>query len=90
MSRSHRLDSGVQVVWFKRDLRVRDHRPLLEACARGPVLALYCFEPSLMREPGLEEESQRVFERQGSRRRPAQRRKANRETRPSAQLALFD
>ena len=40
----------VQVVWFKRDLRLRDHRPLSEACARGPVLALYCFEPALLAE----------------------------------------
>jgi deoxyribodipyrimidine photo-lyase len=38
----------VQVVWFKRDLRIEDHRPLVEACARGPVLALYVFEPDLM------------------------------------------
>ncbi len=38
----------IQVVWFKRDLRVRDHRPLAEACACGPVLALYCFEPELL------------------------------------------
>ena len=26
--------SAVQVVWFKRDLRVRDHRPLAEAARR--------------------------------------------------------
>ena len=29
------------VVWFKRDLRVQDHWPLLEAAQRGPVLCLY-------------------------------------------------
>jgi deoxyribodipyrimidine photo-lyase len=34
-----------QVVWFKRDLRVYDHRPLLEALRRGPVLPLYVAEP---------------------------------------------
>lgn len=39
--------SGVQLVWFKRDLRVADHRPLVEAAAQGPVLALYVYEPSL-------------------------------------------
>jgi len=39
--------SHVQVVWFKRDLRVRDHRPLYEAARRGPVLGLYVYEPSL-------------------------------------------
>ena len=27
-------------MWFKRDLRTVDHRPLLEACAHGPVLPL--------------------------------------------------
>jgi len=45
------LAQAIQVVWFKRDLRVHDHRPLVEACARGPVAALYCFEPSLLAEP---------------------------------------
>ncbi len=35
----------VQVVWFKRDLRATDHRPLSEAAAAGPVLPLYVAEP---------------------------------------------
>lgn len=35
----------VQLVWFKRDLRVHDHRPLWEAAQRGPVLPLYIVEP---------------------------------------------
>ncbi len=39
-----------RVVWFKRDLRVRDHRPLLEAAAAGPVLPLYVAEPDLWRQ----------------------------------------
>lgn len=39
----------VQVVWFKRDLRLHDHRPLVEATARGPVVCLYIYEPELMR-----------------------------------------
>lgn len=39
--------SNVQVVWFKRDLRVRDHEPLVEAAKRGPVLPLYIVEPDL-------------------------------------------
>ncbi|TSE26417.1 Cryptochrome-like protein cry2 [Tepidimonas sediminis] len=43
--------SGVQLVWFKRDLRVRDHAPLVQAAARGPVLALYIVEPGLWRQP---------------------------------------
>ena len=35
----------VQLVWFKRDLRVHDHRPLWEAAQRGPVLPLYIVVP---------------------------------------------
>ncbi|GIW31786.1 MAG: deoxyribodipyrimidine photo-lyase [Meiothermus sp.] len=41
----------VQLVWFKRDLRTQDHRPLYEASLRGPVLPLYVVEPSLVRAP---------------------------------------
>ncbi len=32
-------------VWFKRDLRMRDHAPLTHAAAQGPVIALYIYEP---------------------------------------------
>lgn len=38
----------IEVVWFKRDLRIIDHAPLLEASRRGPVLPLYIIEPSLL------------------------------------------
>ena len=38
---------SVSVVWFKRDLRLSDHRPLADACEQGPVLCIYCFEPTL-------------------------------------------
>ncbi|MEM9386996.1 MAG: FAD-binding domain-containing protein [Pseudomonadota bacterium] len=39
-------DSTPQVVWFKRDLRIHDHRPLTEATrSGGPVLPLYVCEP---------------------------------------------
>jgi deoxyribodipyrimidine photo-lyase len=41
----------VQIVWFKRDLRVADHTPLVEASARGPVLPLYIVEPEYWQEP---------------------------------------
>ncbi|MFN5695543.1 MAG: deoxyribodipyrimidine photo-lyase, partial [Cyanobacteriota bacterium] len=37
----------VQVVWFKRDLRLVDHQPLLHASLRGPVLPLVVVEPQL-------------------------------------------
>ncbi|MEO1091610.1 MAG: FAD-binding domain-containing protein [Pseudomonadota bacterium] len=35
----------LQIVWFKRDLRVHDHAPLAEAAVHGPVLPLYVVEP---------------------------------------------
>ena len=35
----------LNVVWFKRDLRVRDHRALAEAVAQGMVVPLYIVEP---------------------------------------------
>ncbi len=40
----------LEVVWFKRDLRVADHAPLVEATARGPVLPLYIVEPQYWQE----------------------------------------
>ena len=36
---------AMQLVWFKRDLRLEDHRPLVEAMALGDVLPLYIVEP---------------------------------------------
>ncbi len=45
------MGSGVQVVWFKRDLRSVDHRPLVEAAQRGPLLPLYIVEPAYWRLP---------------------------------------
>lgn len=42
----------IHIVWFKRDLRLRDHRPLrLAAEAQAPTLLLYLFEPSLLAAP---------------------------------------
>lgn len=35
------------IVWFKRDLRLHDHAPLLQASEKGPLLCLYIIEPSL-------------------------------------------
>ncbi len=45
------MPESVHIVWFKRDLRVHDHRPLAAAALRGPVLPLYIVEPGLWREP---------------------------------------
>jgi deoxyribodipyrimidine photo-lyase len=41
----------IQVVWFKRDLRTTDHRPLAEAAQAGPLLPLYVVEPEYWRLP---------------------------------------
>ena len=45
------VKSPCHIVWFKRDLRIRDHRPLLEAAKRGLVLPLYVVEPELWLQP---------------------------------------
>ena len=42
----------MNVVWFKRDLRLADHAPLAAAIERGePLLLLYIIEPKLLRDP---------------------------------------
>eukprot|EP01037_Dinobryon_pediforme_P013274 gene13274-13384_t len=53
----------MQVIWFKRDLRIHDHRPLSEGAAAGPVLPLYIFEPAYW---ALPDTSRRQFEAQRS------------------------
>ena len=40
----------LQIVWFKRDLRTADHRPLLQASRLGPVLPLLVVEPECWRQ----------------------------------------
>ncbi len=47
--------AALNIVWFKRDLRIADHRPLFEAARRGPVLPLMIIEPGLWREPDASE-----------------------------------
>lgn len=39
--------TNLQIVWFKRDLRVEDHRALAMAAQAGPVLPLFIIEPDL-------------------------------------------
>ncbi|WP_298220210.1 FAD-binding domain-containing protein [Halothiobacillus sp.] len=43
----------MNVVWFKRDLRLHDHAALVQAAADRPVLLLYILEPSLWRQPDM-------------------------------------
>ena len=45
------MTQPLNIVWFKRDLRVADHRPLAEAAKLGPVLPLYIAEPDLWAQP---------------------------------------
>ena len=45
------MTQPLNIVWFKRDLRVADHRPLAEAAKLGPVLPLYIVEPDLWAQP---------------------------------------
>jgi len=45
----------ISLVWLKRDLRLHDHAALQAACSsEWPVLMLYAFEPSLMRQPDFD------------------------------------
>ncbi|MEL7120105.1 MAG: FAD-binding domain-containing protein [Bacteroidota bacterium] len=45
----------INIVWFKRDLRLRDHAPLQAAIKTGlPTILCYFFEPSLMTLPQSE------------------------------------
>jgi deoxyribodipyrimidine photo-lyase len=39
------MDSPINIVWLKRDLRIEDHLALFAARKRGRIIALYGFEP---------------------------------------------
>lgn len=41
------MSTPIIIVWFKRDLRIVDHNPLASAVAKGAVLPLFCWEPSV-------------------------------------------
>lgn len=43
----------MNIVWFKRDLRIDDHVALATAQSHGPILPLYILEPELWNEPDL-------------------------------------
>lgn len=50
------LTQEINLVWFKRDLRLTDHAPLKHAESLGlPTLLLYIFEPSVMQDPHYSE-----------------------------------
>ena len=46
------MKNNINIVWFKRDLRIHDHAPLNAAALGGaPVLPLYVVEPDYWRQP---------------------------------------
>ena len=45
------MSNALNIVWFKRDLRVADHLPLAMASRLGPVLPLYIVEPDFWAQP---------------------------------------
>ncbi len=47
------MRQGLNVVWFKRDLRIMDHAPLAMAARAGEVLPLYIVEPDLWAQPDM-------------------------------------
>ena len=42
---------GIEIAWFKRDLRIHDNVPLCLVSSHKSVLPLYIFEPELWKEP---------------------------------------
>lgn len=49
------MTSPLNIVWFKRDLRIVDHQPLARALEAGPVLPIYIVEPKLWAQPDVSE-----------------------------------
>ncbi len=45
--------SNVAILWFKRDLRVWDHAPLIAAAAEGAVLPVFIIEPEFWSLPDI-------------------------------------
>ena len=46
------LKNSIQIVWFKRDLRITDHRPIFEASQNSiPTLPIYIVEIDYWKQP---------------------------------------
>ncbi len=45
------MNNPLNIVWFKRDLRIFDHKPLYMAIKAGAVLPIYIAEPELWAQP---------------------------------------
>jgi deoxyribodipyrimidine photo-lyase len=49
-------ENSINIVWFKRDLRLRDHAPLQAALQDGlPILLVYIFDPTIWVDPNYSE-----------------------------------
>ena len=52
----------INIVWFKKDLRLQDHLPFAQAiAAKTPTLLLYVFEPSIMQANDADERHYRFI-----------------------------
>ncbi len=58
--------ANIQVVWFKRDIRLHDHEALWQAAQQGPVVCLYAYEPSAWR-PSVQSPAHLMFVNQSLR-----------------------
>ncbi len=47
------MELPLNIVWYKRDLRIADHKPLAVAAKAGAVLPLYIAEPELWAQPDV-------------------------------------
>ena len=44
--------SEIQIIWFKRDLRISDHKPIYQASKNKiPTLPIYIVEPEYWQQP---------------------------------------
>ena len=48
-----RRSDPLQIVWFKKDLRIEDHTALSAAAKAGPVLPIFIAEPDLWQQPDM-------------------------------------
>ena len=50
-----------QLVWFRRDLRLEDHMPLIKAALSGPVMLVYIIDPDYWAAPDRSARQFQVF-----------------------------
>lgn len=45
------MSAPLHIVWYKRDLRLSDHAPLVAVAKHAPVVGLYVYEPEIYTDP---------------------------------------